>query len=241
MSRGNNKYLKFAFTMAEVLLTLVILGVVVALMLRSINRINPDKDKVLFLRAFHAIEMAAADVINDTSYYAPDIATASDFSTDPMPTTKVELYSSGSKGVYCSKKSQYAVTDCNKVIDQSNAMCYLIAEKLSTDGKVNCNGGSAVMNFKLGNGTCIYGLAGNSTTFPHEFAIDPGCDGVFEAYAAMIDKTGNVTVSDKTTLYSDFFNDEDRQKKVYRWVNEQTDVKKKEYDFSSSSGDSTSE
>ena len=46
---------KNAFTLAETLLTIMIIGILVALMLRAINRVNPDKDKVLFLKAYHAI------------------------------------------------------------------------------------------------------------------------------------------------------------------------------------------
>ena len=44
----NESIRKIAFTLAETLMTLVIIGVVMALMLRSISRVNPDKDKILF-------------------------------------------------------------------------------------------------------------------------------------------------------------------------------------------------
>ena len=43
-----NKDKSFAFTLAEALLTITIIGVTMALMMRGINRVNPDKDKIMF-------------------------------------------------------------------------------------------------------------------------------------------------------------------------------------------------
>ena len=65
----NKDVKKAAFTMAETLLTLAIIGVVMALMLRAINRVNPNKNKVLFLKSYHAIETVIADIINDSTKY----------------------------------------------------------------------------------------------------------------------------------------------------------------------------
>ena len=235
----DNKYLKFAFTMAEAILTLTIIGVVAALMLRSVNRINPDKNKVLFLRSFHALESAVSDIINDTSFYDHDIGILSDFSSDPLPMAVVELNSTQGS-VLCSKKSNFPDGYCKHVIDKTNAFCYFVASKLSLDSVVNCSAGDKVMNFRTANGVCFYGLAGRVP--PFDFVIEPGCKGIENGYAAFIFTSGGMSVSDVSSTYGDVFDDENRQKLAYRWVNEQTEVKKKDYDFDSSSGeDSTSE
>ena len=60
---------KRAFTLAETLITITIIGVVMALMLRAINRVNPDKDKIQFIKTYHALESVIADVINDPKKY----------------------------------------------------------------------------------------------------------------------------------------------------------------------------
>ena len=62
---------KDGFTLAETLITIMIIGIMVALMLRTINRVNPDKDKLLFLKTYHAIETVVANVINDPTKYNP--------------------------------------------------------------------------------------------------------------------------------------------------------------------------
>lgn len=219
------KYLKIAFTMAETILTLTILGIVAALMMRSINRVNPDKDKTLFLRSYHAFEAAAGEVVNDTSYFDPDLDVVSDLSTKPLPTARVEL-NSKEGGVLCSTDSRFS--DCKKVISNTNVVCYLVAGKLSLTGVADCSPGEDVMNFRTGNGVCFYGLAGRVA--PFDFVIDPGCKGVEHGYAARVLPSGNMTVQE-TSSYDSTFEDENSQKIAFKWINEQTDVKKKIYDF----------
>ncbi len=228
MKTDKNKIAKFAFTMAELLIAMTILGVIAALMLRTINRINPNKDMQLFLRTFHAIEAAAGEVVNDTSFYDSDVNEISDLSTDPLPTTRIELYAkNATSGEICSRKSNYS--GCYKAIDKNNAVCYLIASKMNVTGITDCSSGDKVMNFRMGNGACVYGLAGKSV--PFEFVIDPSCKGIESGYAAKIFASGTMTVPETSSTYGDTFKDEHAQKKAYTWMYQQTDVKKKEYDF----------
>lgn len=230
MKTNRNKMKKLAFTMAELLIAMTILGVVAALMLRTVNRINPDKDKQLFLRSFHAIEAAAGEVVNDTSFYDPDVNEISDLSTDPLPITRIELYAKNSPyGEICATKSKY--TNCYRTISKNNAICYLIASKMNVNGITDCTGGKNIMNFKLGNGTCVYGLAGSIA--PFEFVIDPSCKGIEYGYAAKIFPSGSMTVPETSESYANEFKkvDENAQKKAYTWMYAQTDVKKRDYDF----------
>lgn len=226
-----NKYAKFAFTLAEALLAMTILGVIAALMLRTLNRINPDKDKQLFLRTFHAIETAAGEVINDPTFYDPDVTVISDFSTAPLPTTRIELFAKNtSNGQICASTSRYS--NCDKKITQRNAVCYLIASKMNLNGITDCSEGSNVLNFTLGNGTCVYGLAGSTT--PFEFVIDPSCKGIDRGYAARIFPSGSMTVPQNSSTYT--FRDEHAQEKAYNWMYQQTDVKKRDYGFEKGTG-----
>ena len=68
--KNNDK--SFAFTLAETLLTLTIAGVLMALMLRAINRVNPDKEKILFLKTYHTLEAIMANTMNDPTKYSPN-------------------------------------------------------------------------------------------------------------------------------------------------------------------------
>ena len=229
-----NKVKKFAFTMAEALLTITILGVIATLMIRSINRINPDKDKVLFLRGFHAMEAATSNAVNNASYYDPDINSVnrdkdySDFGGNPLPTAKIEIStSSGIIPALCSTDSTLA--NCSKKISKTNAVCYFTAAEMSLAGPANCADGEKIMNYRSGNGSCYYGLAGRVP--PFDFVIDPSCKGIEYGYAVTVYPSGNLTVPSASATYESIFKKEDQQKKAYVWMSEQTDVKKREYKF----------
>ena len=227
-----NKYAKFAFTMTEALLAITILGVIAALMLRSINRVTPDKDKVMFLRAFHAMESAVSNAVNNQSYYDPDANAAKhgDFGSDPLPTARVELYTNagGSDGAICTVNSNYP-GGCQKVIKDSNAVCYLTAAEMSLTGIVNCDAGEDIMNYRTANGVCYYGMAGKVP--PFEFVIDPSCKGLKYGYAVKVFPSGKKTVPKETSTYAAVFKDEAQQNLAYAWFSEQTDVKDRDYDF----------
>lgn len=234
---NREKTLKFAFTMAETLLTMFIIGVIAVFMLKSVNRITPSKDKVMFLRSFHAIEKAAAEAATDTSLYDSDKEEDTDLASTPLPNARVSVQIGNSTVTMCPTTSPY--TDCTKKLTNLNAPCYFIAEKLNTTGSVNCSTeGSSnlnnVLNFRTANGVCFYGLAGRRP--PFDFIIDPDCKGVAEGYAARLLPSGNMTVP-QTSVYDNSggadvkFEDKHQQKRAYQWMLEQTDVKKKTYEF----------
>ena len=64
---------KKAFTLAEALIALMIIGVIVALLLRTLNRVTPNKEKVMYLKAYHTLEQVVSDVINDPSKYDQEV------------------------------------------------------------------------------------------------------------------------------------------------------------------------
>ena len=162
----NEKYSNRAFTLAETLLTLAIIGVVMALMLRALSRVNPDKDKVLFIKSYHAVEAVVADIMNDgtkydQNYYSPqqlNLMTAEekanlrmDFSTKPMDTAKASYTDENGKVKTVCK------TGCDKTFTQANALCYFLADSLNTVGNINCDNNTA-MNFKISTGVCFYNM-----------------------------------------------------------------------------------
>ena len=73
MKNVNKNFLKTGFTLAEVLLTMAIIGVVMALLIRTVVRVDPDKDKFLFLKSYHAVEEIMRSSINDYTKYDQNI------------------------------------------------------------------------------------------------------------------------------------------------------------------------
>lgn len=212
---NRNTIKKFAFTLAETLLTMAIIGVVMALMLRSISRVNPDKDKVLFIKSYHSIEAAVANIISDASKYDQNTDTNSDFSSLPLPTA----YATINGTVYCTsewKADSSTGVSCSKPdITQSNALCYFLAEQINHLGEPNCGSSADVPNFKTTNGVCFYNWESFGTDFI-EGVVDPRCKGE-GGYKIKVFKDGKMTV-DKGA-------DGSAQRDAFDWINDQTQIK----------------
>ena len=220
------KKVKNAFTLAETLLTIMIIGILVALMLRAINRVNPDKDKVLFLKAYHATEAAIGNIINDTTKYDPTYLTEAereaaeqqegttlnlDFRDDPYP--DATAYITDASGNQVEKKN----------IKRSEAVCYFLADQLNTIGAVECdsNGSAAGIdgaNFRLSNNVCFYNWSGVKEDGSIDGVIDPTCTSAANGYVIRVFKDGKVTVPETASGHNN-------QSKAYEWLQNQTDVK----------------
>ena len=203
---------KRAFTLAETLITITIIGVVMALMLRDINRVNPDKDKILFIKTYHAVEAVIADVINDPKKYDQSFytdeeladmdasSTHIDFRYAPYNTAKV-TYIDGS-GTEQSKGVD-AATGTGTALTKDNAICYFLADQLNTVGPVNCENNNGISingtnhagtNMRLSNGACLNHFVGVDANGFNNPTIDPNCVGSDLAYAIHIYKDGKMTV-----------------------------------------------
>lgn len=60
---------KSAFTVGEVLVTMAIVGVIAAMILPSIKQTQPDRQKLLFKKAYNNIERVVTELINDDYFY----------------------------------------------------------------------------------------------------------------------------------------------------------------------------
>lgn len=60
---------KFGFTLAEVLISLTIIGVVAAMVAPTISKITPNKDKVMVIKAYKALSDTCRLLINEPGFY----------------------------------------------------------------------------------------------------------------------------------------------------------------------------
>ena len=220
----NNK--NNAFTLAEVILVMLILGIVLSILVRTIIRVDPDKDKYMFLKSYNAVEAVIADSLNDGYKYDQNIYTKAqledwegekhfDLSNTPLDTTQVKYIDDGVQKTACVK-----MTDgCNKAITQANALCYYLAEHINTIGAVNCDDG-ADLNFRTSTGVCFRKWQTNTTSGDFEAVIDPSCSGVDKGYAVKIRRRGSVTVPATTTFAN--IQSSGNQTKAYGWTKNPT-------------------
>ena len=220
----NNK--NNAFTLAEVILVMLILGIVLSILVRTIIRVDPDKDKYMFLKSYNAVEAVIADSLNDGYKYDQNIYTKAqledwegekhfDLSNTPLDTTQVKYIDDGVQKTACVK-----MTDgCNKAITQANALCYYLAEHINTIGAVNCDD-DADLNFRTSTGVCFRKWQTNTTSGDFEAVIDPSCSGVDKGYAVKIRRRGSVTVPATTTFAN--IQSSGNQTKAYGWTKNPT-------------------
>lgn len=60
---------KKGFTLIEILISMALVGVLVAVVTPHIAKVLPDKKKAMFIKAFSRTEMAIANMINDPEMY----------------------------------------------------------------------------------------------------------------------------------------------------------------------------
>ena len=60
---------KNAFTLAEVMVTLAVFGILAALLLPAIANVRPNKNKVMFRKAYYVAERMVFELVNDEDFY----------------------------------------------------------------------------------------------------------------------------------------------------------------------------
>ena len=68
----NNENKIKAFTLAETLLVVMIIGIVAMIMLSNLQNAIPDKNKALFKKAYSITERTIAELVNDENFYPYD-------------------------------------------------------------------------------------------------------------------------------------------------------------------------
>lgn len=122
---------KKAFTLSELLVTLCMMGVLGAVIIPLITKINPSPSKMMFKKEYSVLEKAVSKMINDDTIYPGDLIDSGtglprgfNYVTDP---TNVS-------------------TNANK-----NKFCYYLADSLNTLGPQTCpqptNGSASGVEF----------------------------------------------------------------------------------------------
>lgn len=60
---------KKGYTLAEVLVVLTLLGILAAILLPAVAKIRPDRDKMMFKKAYYVAERVIYEIVNDDEFY----------------------------------------------------------------------------------------------------------------------------------------------------------------------------
>lgn len=133
---------KSAFSLGEVLMTLAIIGVIAGLIIPIIKQIQPDRQKILFKKAYTNVERVVTELVNDEYLY---------------PEADGRLGLDNTTSVIVNDKSYSG----------ASKFCELFAMKLNTiEDSVNCGGGNVSF---ITNDSIAYYMP--STTFAGESVI----------------------------------------------------------------------
>lgn len=127
---------KKAFTLQETLITMGIIGVLAALLIPSLSKTVPNSNKVMFKKAYHTLEQAVSDLINNDASY---------------PIDQTALYQ-GSTTVYVEQGFNYTTQDGTLVPAGTNKFCYLLAQELNTIGTISCPATNGTGTFRTTDG-----------------------------------------------------------------------------------------
>lgn len=115
---NNKRKNKNAFTLAEVLLTLTILGVVAAITIPLIQNTIPSTNKALFRKSYLTLQRAIENMLNDEVIYPSEITTNS--------------------GGFTYQRGFNYTTDPTSAAGTKNKFCYYLAQELNLNGSAIC-------------------------------------------------------------------------------------------------------
>lgn len=113
---------KKAFTLGEVLITLVLFGALAAMLLPAISHVRPNKSKVMFKKAYYTAERMVYELVNDEDLYPSEGETTGLANTSQVPYLGVNYGDA---------------TNENK---QKSKFCNLFGKKVNTaNNTINCD------------------------------------------------------------------------------------------------------
>lgn len=130
---------KIGFTLAEVMITIAVLGVLAAILIPAVMNTSPDQSKVMFKKSYYTLEKTVQAMINDDTYY---------------PAEQIDAGTGKSLGF------NYATISAGMNVPAgNNKFCYLFSQSVNTIGTVNCtalSSGTGTFSFQTADGIMWY-------------------------------------------------------------------------------------
>lgn len=121
-----------AFTLAEVMITMAVLGILASILLPAVSKVRPNENKSLFKKAYYVAERMVSELVNDEDLYPlnEDMAGLDNIS---------EAWYDGK----CYGLPDDQDPPCSNGSNGSDKFCKLFAAKVNTiNDDVNCVAGS---------------------------------------------------------------------------------------------------
>lgn len=189
---------KKGFTLAEILVSVSVVGIIAALTIPVITNVAPNNNKVLLKKSYFSFSKAINDMILDETNY---------------PSTEVGTEVGTSPALSVPRGFNYTVATTN---GSTNKFCYLLSQELNTVGTISCPArtSSGVGRFTTSDGIdWIIAIFNNDTQpdsqFPIYRGLTPGTYGSlgWSKIAVIVDVNGvskgpNCTNDTDTSLWN---------------------------------------
>lgn len=136
--------MKKAFTLVETLISMVVIGIIAAILIPMLSASSPQKERVMYKKAVYSMQEALSTALNDIGY------------SEDVP----------NEGIQGTGESYWAGVDAQK-------FCNSVASAMSTMGSVDCSsaGDKDAPNFVTSNGIKWWGLGGTAVTKANDKTI----------------------------------------------------------------------
>lgn len=122
---------KKGYTLAEVLIVLALLGILAAILLPAVVRVRPDREKMMFKKAYHTIERVVYELVNDEDLYPSKEGEYKGFDNLEAANYNGNTYSGNTK--FCGLFAQHVNTTSDVISCSDEKSTYEIT---TTDGIV---------------------------------------------------------------------------------------------------------
>lgn len=163
--------MKKAFTLAELMIALVVTGVLSAVLIPAVVEIPVNQNKIMFKKAYYSSERVVSELINDDKLY-------------PLSDTLVGFLNTVAATIGGTTYSTPATKFCN-----------LFVEKINISGTANCSTSQTVTTGNSNLGTGNFRTNDGMTWYVPVSAFTTGTDGEIETI--IVDVNGTSTYNEK--------------------------------------------
>ena len=132
------KIFKSGYTLAEVMIVLAVLGILASILLPAISKVRPNRDKMMFKKAYHVAERIVYELVNNDDLYPAKDGEYKGFDNIEDANYNGDVYSGNTK--FCSLFAQHVnttadITTCSDTaVVPAGAGTYTTPTFTTTDG-----------------------------------------------------------------------------------------------------------
>lgn len=162
----NKPFSHIAFTLAETMIAMVMVGALAAILIPTVMRLVPDTNAVMFKKAYSTLETTIGNMISNEAYYSSSL-TGTDVNLTTVPRGFNNTTASSGSGTY--NKFCYLFFDQLNTVSGGSASCPLVAASGTSTAVITSDGISWYVYVPYADSTAT----GTNTATTTEWPLNP--------------------------------------------------------------------